>query len=182
MEYCKRIRLKDGRECILRNGTEKDAASVLAVFKLTHEQTDWLLTYADENGFTEESEADFLREKTESENEIEIIADVGGVIAGMAGIELYGKQEKIRHRAEFGISVDRACWGLGIGRALTEACIECAKKAGYRQLELFVVADNSRAMQLYESVGFREYARNPRGHRLRSGEWQELVSMRLELD
>ena len=182
MEYCKRIRLKDGRECILRNGAEKDAASVLAVFKLTHEQTDWLLTYADENSFTEESEADFLREKMQSKNEIEIIADVGGVIAGMAGIELYGKQEKIRHRAEFGISLDRAYWGLGIGRALTEACIECAKKAGYRQLELFVVADNSRAMQLYESVGFREYARNPRGHRLRSGEWQELVSMRLELD
>ena len=182
MEYFKKIKLKDGRECVLRNGTEKDAEPVLAVFRLTHEQTDFLLTYADENSFTAESEAKYLKERTESENEAEIIADINGSIAGMAGIDLYGKQEKIRHRAEFGISIDRAYWGLGIGRALTEACIECAGKAGYRQLELFVVADNIKAIRLYESVGFVEFARNPRGHRLRSGQWQELLSMRLELD
>ena len=29
----------------------------------------------------------------------------------------------------YGISVDKAYWGLGIGRALTEGCIECAKTA-----------------------------------------------------
>ncbi len=182
MEYFKKITLKDGRECMLRNGTEKDAGPVLAVFRLTHAQTDWLLTYPEESSFTEENEAEYLREKAESEYEIEIIANIEGSIAGTAGIERYGKQEKVRHRAEFGISVDRAYWGLGIGRALTEACIECAKKAGYRQLELFVVADNSKAISLYESVGFREFGRNPRGHRMRSGQWQELLSMRLELD
>ena len=182
MEYFKKITLKDGRECVLRNGTEKDAVPALAVFKRTHEQTDWLLTYAEENSFTEESEAVFLKGKTESENEIEIIADISGTIAGMAGIEQYGKHEKIKHRAEFGISIDRAYWGLGIGRALTEACIECAKTAGYSQLELFVVADNSRAVSLYESAGFKVFGWNPRGHRLRSGQWQELLLMRIELD
>ena len=117
-----------------------------------------------------------------TDEEIEIIADISGTIAGMAGIEQYGKQEKIKHRAEFGISIDRAYWGLGIGRALTEACIECAKTAGYSQLELFVVADNSRAVSLYESAGFKVFGWNPRGHRLRSGQWQELLLMRIELD
>ena len=33
---------------------------------------------------------------------------------------------KIRHRADFGISVDRQYWNLGIGTALMNACIECA--------------------------------------------------------
>ena len=88
----------------------------------------------------------------------------------------------MRHRAEFGISVEKAYWGFGIGRALTLACIECAKKAGFSQVELDVVADNSRAVSLYESVGFREYGRNPRGFRSRVSGWQELVLMRLELD
>ena len=32
--------------------------------------------------------------------------------------------------------------GIGIGRALTEACIECARAAGYVQLELEAVAEN----------------------------------------
>ena len=65
---------------------------------------------------------------------------------------------------------------------MTEACIECAKKAGYAQLELSVVADNHRAIALYESLGFVEYGRNPRGFRSRLSGWQELVLMRLELD
>ena len=77
---------------------------------------------------------------------------------------------------------EKAYWRLGIGRELTLACIECAKKAGYSQVELDVVADNSRAVSLYESVGFREYGRNPRGFRSRVSGWQELVLMRLELD
>ena len=61
------------------------------------------------------------------------------------------------------------------------ACIECAKNAGYLQLELDVVADNASAVRLYESVGFREFGRNPRGFRVKHG-WQELILMRLELD
>ena len=69
----------------------------------------------------------------------------------------------------------------GIGRALTEACIECARELGYLQLELEVVADNHRATELYRSVGFTEYGRNPKSFRSRNSGWQENVLMRLEL-
>ena len=80
-----------------------------------------------------------------------------------------------------GISVDQAYWGLGIGRALLEACIECAKKAGYEQMELSVVAENSRAIDMYEKAGFVEFGRNPRGFKSRMSGYQELVYMRLDL-
>lgn len=63
-----------------------------------------------------------------------------------------------------------------------EACVECARSAGYAQLELDVVADNERALALYQSAGFVEYGRNPRGFRSRELGWQELVLMRLELN
>ena len=182
MEYRKTIRLKDGRECRLRNGTENDGAALLDIFTLTHTQTDYLLSYPDETETTPEREARYLKEKTESANAIEILAEVGGKVVGTAGIEPVGEKAKVRHRADFGISVDKEYWGLGIGRALTEACIECAKVGGYAQLELAVVADNKRALALYESVGFAEYGRNPRGFRSRLTGWQELVLMRLELD
>ena len=77
--------------------------------------------------------------------------------------------------------MDKAYWGLGVGRALTGACIECARTAGYVQLELMAVAENKAALALYKSVGFVEYGRNPKGFRSRSTGWQELVLMRLEL-
>ena len=182
MQYRRTIVLKDGRECLLRNGTERDGQAVMEVFNRTHAQTDYLLSYPEENSFTAEQEAQFLQKKTESGNEIEILAEVGGAVVGTAGIESVGAKEKVRHRAVFGISVDRAYWGLGIGRALTEACVECAGAAGYAQLELDAVAENRNALALYESVGFKEYGRNPRGFRSRRTGWQELVLMRLELD
>ena len=181
MEYNRTIPLKDGRSCILRSGTEEDARAVLEVFVRTHGQTDFLTTYPEEISYSVEQEKDYLKKKAESGREIELVAEVEGRIVGTAGIDSIGITEKVRHRAAFGISIDKDWWGLGIGRALTEACIECAGAAGYAQLELDVVAENQRALRLYQSAGFTEYGRNPRGFRSRSGGWQELVLMRLEM-
>ena len=182
MKYNKVITLKDGRSCILRNGTALDGQALLNIFLLTHAQTDYLLSYPDESTMTVEQEAQFLKEKTESLNGIEILAEMDGTVVGSAGIGCVGMKEKLKHRAEFGISVDKAYWGLGIGRALTNACIECARAAGYAQLELEAVAENKNALALYESVGFVEYGRNPKGFRSRLTGWQELVLMRLDLN
>lgn len=181
MEYRRTITLKDGRICILRNGTEEDGKAVHDNFILTHEQTDNLLSYSDESDITAEQEAHFLKSKTESDCEIEILAEVEGIVAGLAGINQIGSKYKVRHRADFGISVDQAYWELGIGRALMEACIECAKKAGYEQIELNVVAENSRAIRMYEKAGFIEFGRNPKGFKSRLSGYQELVYMKLEL-
>ena len=182
MQYHKIITLKDGRTCTLRNGTAEDGRALLDIFNLTHAQTDFLLTYPEESSYTAQEEAEFLKQKTESTDEIEILAELDGKVVGTAGIECVARKEKTRHRAEFGISVDKSYWGLGIGRALTEACMECAKSAGYVQVELKAVAENKNALALYKSVGFVEYGRNPKGFRSRLSGWQELVLMRLELD
>ncbi|MGN0466502.1 MAG: GNAT family N-acetyltransferase [Lachnospiraceae bacterium] len=181
MKYNKKILLKNGMECCLRNGMESDGQLVLENFNLTHEQTDYLLSYPDENSFTAILESQFLKEKSESENEIEIIAIVNNVVVGTAGIEAVGNKYKVQHRAEFGVSVAKEFWGLGIGRALMDACIECAKKAGYVQLELNVVAENKRAISMYEKAGFKEYGRNPKGFRSRITGFQEVLYMILEL-
>ena len=181
MEYKKTVVLKDGRECILRNGTPADAQAVMDVFILTHGQTDYLTSYPDEVRFTLEKEAEFLEKKMAEPREIELLAEVDGRVAGTAGIHSLGSYDKVKHRAGFGISLDRAFWGLGIGRALTRASIECAKAAGYLQLELEAVAENEKAIMLYKTEGFREYGRNPKGFRSRYSGFQETVLMRLDL-
>ena len=181
MRYSKTVVLKDGRTCIVRNGTVQDAQGVWDNFVLTHGETEFLTTYPEDVHFTLEQEEAYLRQKEESGRDAALVAEVDGKIAGTAGINGIGAAEKTRHRASFGISIARAWWGLGIGRALTEACIECAGSAGYLQLELEVVSDNNRAMELYKSAGFVEYGRNPKGFLSRHSGWQENVLMRLEL-
>ena len=181
MKYSQKIILKNGKEAWLRNGDVADGKAVFDVFNQTHAETDYLLTYPDENSFDPQREASFLQEKTDSPNEIEILAIVDDQIVGTAGIEAVGTKAKIKHRAEFGISVSKAYWGLGLGRALANACIRCAKEAGYSQLELSAVADNKRALALYRSLGFEAFGRNPKGFCSRVSGYQELVYMRLEL-
>lgn len=181
MKYNKIINLKNGKEALLRNGEFADGEAVFVNFNETHAETDYLLSYPDENSFDAQQEAEFLKEKTESPNEIEIVAVVDGVVAGTAGIEAVGAKYKLKHRAELGIAILKGYWGLGIGKALMEACIECAKDAGYTQLELNVVAENERAVSLYKKMGFVEYGRNPRGFNSRVSGYQEVVYMLLEL-
>lgn len=181
MKYSQQITLKNGSIAVMRNGVEADGSAVLENFNQTHEETDYLLSYPDENSFDAEQEGQFLARKAATTNEIEIIAFVDGKVAGTAGIDAVGTKYKVSHRAEFGISVLKEYWGLGIGRALTEACIKCAKEAGYAQLELTVVAENVRAIALYQKEGFVEYGRNPRGFHSRINGFQEVIYMRLEL-
>ena len=181
MRYENEVILKDGRKCCLRNAEETDGQAVYDNYVLTHEQTDYLTCYVDEIPFTVEQESAFLKAKAESEREVEIMAVVGGTAVGLAGVGSLGDRYKTGHRAVFGISVDRDYWGLGIGTALMDACIECARKAGYEQLELEVVGENETAMAMYRKAGFVEYGRNPKGFRSRISGYQELVSMRKEL-
>lgn len=181
MEYNQVIVLKNGKECCLRNGTERDGQAVFDNFHLTHGETDYLLSYPDEHLFDVVQEGQFLKEMSESKNEIEMVAEVDNIIVGTAGVGAFGTKYKVRHRAKFGISIAKEYWGLGIGGALTKACIECAKAAGYIQLELDVVADNVRALTMYKKAGFVEYGRNPKAFRSRMAGFQEVIYMRLEL-
>ena len=182
MKYYKTITLQDGRWCLLRNAMGSDAKAVLENFNKVHAETDFLLSYPDEKRFSIDEEIEFLAKKQISPSEIQICSIVNNKIIGLAGISSLGSKEKIKHRAELGISIEQEFWGLGIGSALTKACIDCAKSAGYKQLELEVVAENFNAIAMYKKLRFEEYGRNPRGFCSRYTGWQELILMRLSLE
>lgn len=181
MKYRNEITIKNGQKCIIRNGTFEDGPEVSTFFTTTHGETDYLLSYPEESTRDDEKQSNYLKETTESDREIELLAIVDGKVVGMAGFNAIGSKYKVRHRAEFGITVSKNYWGQGIGKAIMNACIECAKEAGYIQLELDVVADNTRAIELYKKFGFIEFGRNPKGFQSKYSGFQELVYMRLEL-
>lgn len=181
MEFNKIIKLKDGRTCVLRNAQAKDSEAVLYVSKKTHEETDFMLAYPDEGKTDIKGEEEFLEKRKDSKKALMLCAVVDNKIVATCGFDSVGNFEKISHRAEFGIGVLKDYWNLGIGRSMTEASIECAKKCGYVQLELDVVSNNKSAYSLYKSLGFTEYGRNPKGFKSRYTGWQELVLMKLDL-
>jgi len=182
MDYHRELTLKNGQPALIRAATGADGYEMWASFQKTHGETNFLTSYPDENSYDPQQEAAVCELWLRDPREAELCAVVDGRIVGSAGIHAIGRKDKVRLRAELGITVEKACWGLGLGRALMESCLDCARRAGYRQVELQVVAENRRALALYESLGFVEFGRNPRGFSPREGGWQELLSLRLELD
>ncbi len=182
MQYHELVVLKDNSSCTIRHATAADAQAVFDIFVQTHSETDFLSSYADETTMTVADERNYLIGKENSANEVYLCAELAGVVVGTAGLMGIGQNEKVKHRAQFGIAIVKQYWQRGIGRALTNACITCAKRAGYSQLELSVVAANERALELYKSLGFSEYGRNQKGLRSRVSGWQTLVLMHKQLD
>ena len=110
MKYTKNVFLKNNQKCLLRNAVGDDAQEVLNIFLLTHEQTDFLASYKDETSFDTAFEKQFLAEKEHADREVYLCAVVDGRIVGTANVDSVG-ENKVRHRAELGIAVDRAFWG-----------------------------------------------------------------------
>lgn len=181
MKYERTILLKNGQEALVRNSEGNDGAIVLASYKQISAETDYLLTYPDEITFTPETEAAFLQKKADSDKECHIIAIVDDKVVAMASLDSCGSQFKVRHRAGVGVSVLKEYCNLGLGSALLKACIQCAKEAGYSQIILNVISDNTPAVKLYKKLGFVEFGRNPKGLKSRDTGYQELIYMSLDL-
>ena len=71
------------------------------------------------------------------------------------------KQNRMSHRAEFGISLKKAWWGCGAASAMAERILDFARESGVEQINLEVRSDNKRAIALYEKLGFRKLCTFP---------------------
>ena len=83
MQYDQTIITPKGQTVHIRNGAASDGSTVLENFNLTHAETDYLLSYPDENHFDAEQESQYLEKKAASPNEIELIAFVDGKVAAI---------------------------------------------------------------------------------------------------
>jgi len=83
-----------------------------------------------------------------------IIAD--GKIAGSACLTPRRMDCKQAHVAEFGISIAKEFWGRHIGGKAIDFIVRKGRERGIKRIEFEVVADNLRAMRLYEKKGFRK--------------------------
>ncbi|MDW2796900.1 GNAT family N-acetyltransferase [Clostridium boliviensis] len=177
MKYYKQVKLKNGKACIIRNQNCEDSKEVLQHIILTSVETEYMLSYFDEILMTDEEERTHLSNIEASPDELLISAVIDGKIVANAGLSPVSKLDKCRHRAEFGISIEKKYWGWGIGSCMMSAILEIAGKAGYEQVELEVVTDNQRAISLYKKYGFKIFGTNEMAFRCRDGQYQSLYLM-----
>ncbi len=172
----KKVRLKDGREAVMRSPLSSDAEQMLRYLKTTAGETDFLTRYPEECTETPEDECAFIERVNRSDTMLMIVCAVEGKLAGSCQL-VWSNRIKTRHRAEVAIGLLREYWSLGIGSAMFEELIRVAREQGILQLELDYIEGNDRAKGLYEKMGFREVGVKPDAIRLKDGTMQNDISM-----
>lgn len=89
-------------------------------------------------------------------------ACLGDRLVGLGYWQRYARPTHRPHADLEKLAVAAEAHGLGLGRTLTAALVEDARRAGIEVLTLDARGDNARALRLYASLGFTEYGRLPR--------------------
>ena len=171
------IPLKDGRTCILKPTGPELAAEMIEYMKRTAGETPYLLRYPDEISYTLEKEQEILSGLLDDPGSVMMAALVDGQVAGNCSFSGLGTKRKIRHRCSMAITLYQAYWNLGIGTAMIEYLAELAGQIGYEQMDLEVVADNTRAQALYRKCGFIESGRRHHALKFDDGSYHDEILM-----
>ena len=171
----KEVKLQNGQSVIFKSPEPEEAKEVLEHLQITSEETYFMARYPEEIVMTVDEEKEHLKKVNAHEDNFLLSAYLDGEMVGSAGISRVADLMKYRHRGEFGISVKKKAWGLGVGRKMIEELLEQAKNTGFEQIELTVFEDNQRAISLYEKMGFVRIGRIPRAYKLKDNRyWDEI--------
>lgn len=106
-----------------------------------------------------------------------LVAVAAGAVVGMAGLHTAHPGLRRQHVRLLGIGLAPEWQGRGLGRRLMERLLHWADHwGGVLRIELFVHADNPRAVALYRSLGFVEEGRH-RAYALKDGRYVDSLSM-----
>src|SRR3984893_15094036 len=173
--------LKNNLWLTLRRAEAKDAEKVLAYLNQVAGESENITFGPGEFELSVEEERAFLRQTGESPTNLYLIAETAGEIAGTLSFDA-GKRPRLQHAGEFGMTVLRKYWNLGIGSRMLAYLIDWARQTGtIRKINLRVRVDNLPAIHLYEKYGFVQEGRLTREFYLH-GQFVDAYIMGLQLN
>lgn len=97
-----------------------------------------------------------------SKDLVQFVAVAEGTVVGWADV-LPEWAQALAHTGSLGMGLLPAWRGQGLGARLLQACIHKAWAKGLTRIELSARADNTRAIRLYERLGFQHEGIKRRG-------------------
>lgn len=173
--------LKNQRQLTLREAELSDAEPILAYLEQITNESENITLSPGETVATLEQEIELISESAASPVGLILLAEVDSDIAGLLSFR-GEKRQRVRHSGEFGISVQRKYWNLGVGAYLLSYLIDWARAGNIlRKINLHVRVDNLSAIHLYKKHGFVVEGRTTRSLYVR-GEFIDSYIMGLEID
>ncbi len=176
-----RFQLRNGQTLLVRVVTTADAALMVDFLKQVAGESDFLSFGQGEVQLTVADELAMITKCLHADNDLFLVAEMDGRIVGNL-IFRGGVRIRTRHSGEFGVSVFRDFWGLGIASDLIGALIAWAEQNGLiKKINLKVREDNAGAIRLYRSFGFSEEGRISRDFCV-NGTYYHSILMGLEIN
>ncbi len=141
-----------------------DAKEILTYLKQVGGETDNLTFGAEGLPFSVEAEAEYIADMENSVDNIMLVAKEGGKIIGIASLNRLPR--RMSHRGDFGVSVAKTYWNMGIGSMLMTEIIKFAKLNEFEIIDLQVRGDNANAIHLYEKFGFKKIGTHSAFHKV----------------
>lgn len=150
----RKYELKKGGILQICEASVEDVRGVLDFVLTISEETDFLSFGPGEFELTELEEREFIRKSLATDNQLFLVGSIDDEIVALLTFS-GGRRPRIRHAGEFGISVKKQYWGLGIGTLMLETLIDWARNTRIvKKINLRVRTDHHRAILLYERKGF----------------------------
>lgn len=173
--------LTDHLQLTLRPASPKDAEQVVAYLEQVAGESENLTFGPGEFGISLEQERVFLQQAHDLPTSLYLLAEMEGEIVGTL-IFSTETRPRVQHGGEFGMSVLRKYWNLGIGGRMLAYLIDWARQTpSIRKINLRVRVDNLSAIHLYEKYGFLREGRRTREFYLQ-GQFVDVFLMGLHLD
>lgn len=167
----KKIKLKNGKEAVLKSPCVEDAENLLNYIRKSCGETEFLARYPEEWNMSVEKEEAWVNRVRSAPDTLIITCYVDGMVVGNCDLSFLSGM-KTRHRATIAIAILQDYWNLGIGSAIFTEIIAAAKAHGTEIMELEFMEGNDRARALYEKFGFRVVAERPNMFKLRDGSYR----------
>lgn len=146
-----RYTLSTGEDLIIRPAYPTDAAAFLETLEEVSQEGIYLLNDHVVRSLAEQER--IIRYLDRSKNLITVAALNNRIVGGM-GIFAGGMSPKSQYFCSLGIHLVKDARSKGIGHKLISYGIAWAKEKGYHKICLSVFSTNTRAIKLYDKLGF----------------------------
>jgi RimJ/RimL family protein N-acetyltransferase len=147
----------------LRDALPQDAEKLVPFRRELFGQTEFMLYGPGEYTQTPVEAAAQIERMAQIPTCRSLIAEVDDRFVGMLGV-VGSPVPRVRHAATIVVGVLRSSWGQGVATAMMTEAIRWAPSVGLSRLDLFVMTTNTRAMALYERLGFKVEGRRRRAY------------------
>ncbi|KPU26967.1 acetyltransferase [Caloranaerobacter sp. TR13] len=172
--------LSNGKKVIIRKAKKEDAEELIKFINVISYESDFLTFEPGELKLTKELEESIIEEYYNSDNKLYLVAEIEGEIIGSLSFK-GGSRQRLKHTGEFGISVKKEYWNMGIASQLIKELIEWAKASKIiKKINLKVREDNERAINLYRKFGFIEEGKVSKEFYV-NGKYYSTILMGLEI-